>query len=879
MTSGIREQLQATLGSAYTIERELGGGGMSRVFVATETSLGREVVVKILPTEMAGQISVDRFRREIALAARLQHPHIVPLLTAGEADGLPYFTMPFVKGESLRARLVKEGELPVSDAVRVLREVAAALAFAHDAGVVHRDIKPDNVLMAGGSAMVTDFGVAKALSASTTAGGNALTSLGVALGTPAYMAPEQASADPLVDHRADIYAWGVLAYELLTGSTPFGGRTPQGVLAAHLTETPELVSKRRPSITSPLAMLVMRCLEKRASDRPQTAREIVLALDSIHTPSGGSEPTSTVGPAPLGATRIPAARRAAVATVAVVLIAAAVFGWRAFRGRGAAAAAMAPQRVVVATFQNRTGDASLDPLGVMAADWIARGLAGTGIVDVAGTAAELSARSGLTVGTTTAAIEQLGRDAKAEIVISGALYRQGDSLLVQADFTDVTRGRLIESVGPVTTTPASALDGIERLRQRVTGALAPLIDSTLSGAAQQISRPPSYEAYREFLRGEALFYTDEAAAADALLRTSALDTTYVYPLLRAASVLNNAGRFREADSVVRIAERRRRLLSPYESAYLDATASTVRGDEKRALDAATRMVAAAPNSEYARYYLAHSLYATGRARQCLDVLQHLDPQSGALRGRVYYYLYFTTCSHDVGDFRQELEIARQGERQYPGRLLVMGYAALALAAQGRTSELATLVDSMNALPNESGIARSSHLATIAEAIYEARAHDHPETAVRLESMLRAMLLLRSQGRTSPDVRGAALAFAAVGAWKDLATVCDAPVRHGTEDPEIVSRCGLAAAKLGDTLGVRAAERRLDELGQLPYGGRDHLIAAQALVAAATGDRARAVSLLRSRSTGGTTGRSWHQRPIFALLRDYPPFQELIKPRE
>ena len=195
-SSDLRDQLQATLSGRYTLERELGGGGMSRVFVAEETALDRKVVIKVLPPETAAQVSLERFKREILLAARLQHPHIVPLLTAGESNGLPYFTMPFVDGESLRVRLARHGELPVNQAIRMLREIASALAYAHEHGIVHRDIKPDNVLLSGGSAMVTDFGVAKALSASSNAEHSGMTSLGVALGTPAYMSPEQASADP-----------------------------------------------------------------------------------------------------------------------------------------------------------------------------------------------------------------------------------------------------------------------------------------------------------------------------------------------------------------------------------------------------------------------------------------------------------------------------------------------------------------------------------------------------------------------------------------------------------------------------------------------------------------------------------------------------------
>ncbi|HYK82176.1 MAG TPA: protein kinase [Gemmatimonadales bacterium] len=280
----LTQQLQAAVGDTYRVERELGGGGMSRVFLAEETALGRRVVIKVLPPELAAGVNAERFRREIQLAASLQHPHIVQLLTAGAAAGLLYYIMPFIPGESLRAKLAREGELPIADAVRILRDVVDALAYAHAQGVVHRDIKPDNVLLAGKHALVTDFGVAKAVSAS--AGSSTLTSLGLALGTPAYMAPEQGAADPHLDHRADLYAVGVLAYEMLCGRPPFIAPSPQAMLAAHVTMAPEPVTQHRPAVPAALAALVMRCLEKRPADRWQEAEDLLTQLEALATPTG-----------------------------------------------------------------------------------------------------------------------------------------------------------------------------------------------------------------------------------------------------------------------------------------------------------------------------------------------------------------------------------------------------------------------------------------------------------------------------------------------------------------------------------------------------------------------------------------------------------------
>ena len=316
--SELRDRLQASLGDSYKIERELGGGGMSRVFVAEDVSLGRRVALKVLPPELAGPMNADRFRREILLSAKLQDPHIVAVLSAGQMDdGTPYYTMPLVDGESLRASLARRGAMPISDIVPILRDVAKALAYAHELGVVHRDIKPDNVLLTRRDALVADFGVAKALSSARDQGPNpTLTVAGTSLGTPAYMAPEQVAADPNMDHRADIYAFGVMAYEMLAGTPPFVGSAPQRILAAHLSQPPEEILSRRADTPAPLATLIMRCLAKEPGERPQTASALLEDLDALTT-SGGY----TAAPAINVATKRSLGRALAIYAVAFAAVA------------------------------------------------------------------------------------------------------------------------------------------------------------------------------------------------------------------------------------------------------------------------------------------------------------------------------------------------------------------------------------------------------------------------------------------------------------------------------------------------------------------------------------------------------------------------------
>src|SRR5437870_6106792 len=324
-------RLQAALGDAYRIEKELGGGGMSRLFLANEASLHRQVVIKLLPPEFTSEVSAARFKQEIELAAHLQHPNILPVLAAGSNDDLLYYVMPYVAGESLRHRLTREGKLPVSDTGRILHEVADALAHAHAEGVIHRDIKPENILLEGSHAVLADFGVARALAESRS--GDRLTDTGLALGTPGYMSPEQAAGERNVDARADVYALAVVGYEMLAGFPPFAGPSAQAVIAAHLTATPKPLSDARPEVPTEVANAIARALAKDPNARLRTAAEFRDAVGAAHP----------------GAARRPISKRVRVTAGVAILAVLVVAGVLGLRSR--ATGALNPNVVAVAPFE------------------------------------------------------------------------------------------------------------------------------------------------------------------------------------------------------------------------------------------------------------------------------------------------------------------------------------------------------------------------------------------------------------------------------------------------------------------------------------------------------------------------------------------------
>jgi hypothetical protein len=514
MSDALPDTLQSALGGAYRVKRELGGGGMSRVFVARDVGLDRDVVVKVLSEESTAGVSGDRFRREIQTIARLQHPHIVSILSAGEARGALYYLMPFVSGETLRARIARQGPFSIAEAVRIVREVLDALAFAHEHGVVHRDIKPENVLLEAGHAVVADFGIAKALRES----GN-MTSAGIALGTPTYMAPEQATADPATDHRADLYSVGVLAYELLTGSPPFAG-SPQQVIAAHLTTPPASIRERRPDVPDGLARVVMKALAKEARERPQSAGEMLAALDAAVTPGHG---TST-GPA----ARNPARRWAVAAAALLAVSATTVVAWRA---RAAAPLVKDGYELIAVMPLGAVSDSSLVRLGQDLVVTLSTNLDGVGALRTIDAATLLMRARTLPSPMPIAEAQALAADLGARSVLTGTLIMVGDSVQATVDLRGVGGDSLLERI-VVKALPrdiAALTDSLSwKVLERVWNRGLPP-SPVLTGLTTA-----SFDALRAFLDGERRFQQDlnTDAALASYSRAFGLDSNFAQAYLR-----------------------------------------------------------------------------------------------------------------------------------------------------------------------------------------------------------------------------------------------------------------------------------------------------------------------------------------------------------
>ncbi len=511
------QRLQAALGDRYRVEREVGAGGMAIVFLATDVKHQRPVAIKLLRPELAAALGHERFLREIEIAAKLQHPHVLPVYDSGQADGMLYYVMPFVEGESLRDRLVREGRLSQPEAARIAHEVADALAYAHRQGVVHRDIKPANILLSQGHAVVADFGIARAVSASAARSG--LTQTGMAVGTPKYMSPEQALGETNLDGRTDVYALGVVLYEMLAGRPPFEGATPQSIIAQALShKVPQLGHD-----ALGLQPVIERALATEPGDRFATADELSGALDGLLSGTGFRR-----------ATRWRTRSIVTAGALGLVVVLAFALWPRGFRTEGD------PRKsLIVFPFKNKTGDATRDYLeeaamnllGLAAAHW-----EDMRVYDDERTASLMRRRhvsTGADVDFETA--RAMAREARVGTLVLGDVRREGDSLAIESKVHDVRTGDRLATHIVRAAWSADPRPLFDALAARILGTSGAPPGERPSVLAQTTS---SIAAYRAYLEGTAALQRFQLDSAYLLLqRAVALDSSFALAYLR----LYNAG--------------------------------------------------------------------------------------------------------------------------------------------------------------------------------------------------------------------------------------------------------------------------------------------------------------------------------------------------
>lgn len=843
------QRLRSGLSPRYDVEREVGRGGMATVFLAVDRKHGREVAVKVLAPEIAAALGPERFVREIEIAARLSHPHILPLHDSGESEGLLYYIMPHVEGESLRERLRRAGRLPPEEAVGIASEVADALSYAHRLGFVHRDVKPENILLTEGHAILSDFGVARAV---TAAREETLTEVGSPIGTPAYMSPEQAAGSSQVDGRSDVYSLGVVLHEMLAGETPAAGVR---------------LDRSRPDPTLPhetpdwLARVIERARQPSPEDRFATAEDLREALLSERAPRRA---------------RRPAGR--ALALASALGVGGVVLGISLFPER---AVPLDPERVLVTVLENGTGNPRLDRLGDMAADHLVRGLTETRLVRVLDVRNELERGESLAeAGSSRDLAQGLG----AGTLLGGRYYRSGDSLFFETQVVDVGTGEARCVVPPAATTAGDEARGVALVKQRVMACMATLFDPRFA-QYEAAAPPPSYEAYQELVTGEDLFHQPCGdcpwRAMAHVEKAIAIDSTYTAAwttLAKMSALMGQCDRVREiADRLDPVYDR----LPPYEHAQMEATIAACRADYRTALEAIRSEAAAEPRRAGMTAWIPLFALLLNRPREALAALGDVDSTGGDAWQTAAAY-------HMLGDHERELEAAKRARRAAPEDLLALQLEMVALAALGRVPDVEKRIEErldrrlFQPYPGD----RPGVL--MVRAGMELRAHGHPREG---EAMLqRAVEWYRTQPPDpEPERRlDPALALYFAGRWEEARAELERALVVDPEDFQAQATLGALAARRGDR------RRAMDIDAWLASRWRDaedwsgekraRLTYARASIASLLGERERALSLLRQALEEGfpyINGGypSWLEvDPDMDPLRGDPEFQRIMRPK-
>jgi tRNA A-37 threonylcarbamoyl transferase component Bud32/tetratricopeptide (TPR) repeat protein len=799
----IMARLAVALEGRYRIDTVLGQGGAATVFLAHERKHDRPVVLKVLRPEVARWIGAERFLGEIQILAKLSHPHILALIDSGSADGLLYYVMPYVGGETLRDRLAR-GPLSPDEARPLLRDIAAALAHAHEQQLVHRDLKPDNILIVSGHAFLMDFGIAKIASE---IGHTGETMNGFAVGTPVYMAPEQA-AGLSVDVRADLYSWGIVASEALSGNVIRG----------------DDAAKAAPR---PLRRIIDRCLRPYPADRPANGEELLKALDAM------------VEQRPQDQRR--ARWTAAIAVLVVSIVAIGV----SIRSRSGLSALSGP--VMVTPLTNETGDTSLAVWGRMAGDWLTQGLHQTGRVAVVPWPVALQAVAAVR-SRGDERLKDLAAETGAQAVITGAYYRNGPTIRLQAQVTDVNNGTMLAALPAIEVPADSIREGIQQLRDRLMAVFAIRSDQRLSTVPGLIDQPPTYDAYRLFERGIERFNAlDYSKAVADFLDAWHADTAFTVPLVYATMGYLNLGDFTRGDSLVKVLRAKSATLNPYHELTLRYMEAMLAGDSMQALELARQAAAIAPGGR-AQYTVAMVALSVGQIEDALKTFHEIVPERGVLKGWAPYWYGLSHAQHLAGDLAVELETTEEMRRLYPDSRAGWVHETRVLAALGRVAAVDSVMNAAAALPPDTYWSQGAMFVIAGE---ELEAHGH-QGAQKYYDL--AIAWLANQLARDPSNRAHRYWMGSVyldrGAPDDASPYFESLAHDYPDNVQYRGLWGVTAALAGDTALAR------QRLGTAPAYRRGEALSYLARYAGIAGDTERAIALWSEAESAGLSGIVW-----------------------